>query len=730
MVDDIGYFIKPAGRHIMTIGRDLIHDQCAAVLELVKNAYDADSPQVTISLLCNKDKDGFKVVIEDSGHGMTRDIVINKWLVPSTDDKLKRKVSPKGRTMQGRKGVGRYAASILGDDLLLETVSSSCEQTTVYVEWKRFEKARFLSDVEILVDTEKTNRSTQTKLTINNNTSYKNVWDNLQIKKLKYELKKLISPVHAISESESDVFNILIKYDVIEDEIIDGVKVREIVEHYEEEIKPYPILDLFDYKISGTINKDGYGKFKYYNQRVKNSIVKDVIIDLGKTTGCGEVTYDLRVYDREKEAIDNLILRGLKDDDGNYVGKLQARQLLNDYNGVGVYRNGFRIRPLGDADFDWLKLNSQRIQNPSLKIGINQIIGFVYIQSEELSGLEEKSARDGLRENEEYKKLIDITHKVINELENRRFSYRKKAGLSRKAVKIEREFEKLFEYNSLKKRIKKTLRNSGVLPEMVDKISNLIDSEGETKNKVAEEIKRTVAIYQGQATLGRIVNVILHEGRRPLNFFKNQVDNVNFWATQLKDNYSQEALDEIVPITNGFGENAKHFVELFGRLDPLAAKKRNKACQVDLNETIQSVFLVFENELFENQIKYSILCPQGTKVFGWKQDIYVILTNLIDNSIFWMLDKKSKKKEITLTIEVSDQKIVFIDYRDTGPGIEKELLDSGVIFDPEFSTKDEGSGLGLAIAGEAASRNGFSLKAFDSDSGAYFRLQPIEEDEE
>jgi len=42
------FLIRPAGRHILTIGRDLIQDRYAAIVELVKNAYDADSPDVNI----------------------------------------------------------------------------------------------------------------------------------------------------------------------------------------------------------------------------------------------------------------------------------------------------------------------------------------------------------------------------------------------------------------------------------------------------------------------------------------------------------------------------------------------------------------------------------------------------------------------------------------------------------------------------------------------------------
>lgn len=42
------YKIRPAGRHLLTIGRDLIQDSYAAIVELVKNAYDADSKSVEI----------------------------------------------------------------------------------------------------------------------------------------------------------------------------------------------------------------------------------------------------------------------------------------------------------------------------------------------------------------------------------------------------------------------------------------------------------------------------------------------------------------------------------------------------------------------------------------------------------------------------------------------------------------------------------------------------------
>ena len=406
------YRIRPAGRHILTIGRDLIQDSYAAVMELVKNAYDADSSDVNIEFKATPDHNVYCIVISDHGHGMSRETVINEWMVPSTRDKLDRRTSPSGRIMQGSKGVGRYAASILGMDLLLETITPEGEKTTVYDDWSNFEAARYLDDVEILIETTEISEPSGTRLTINGDNALLSEWKREQFNKLQFELKKLISPVSAIF---GDEFLINLKVDGFSD-----------VEDIKENIKPYPIFDLFDYRIAGRINVDGKGILTYSSQKARNITDEKILFDSGKPTGCGELDVDIRVYDREKEAIEFLIGRGLKDKSGNYVGKLDARRLLNEYNGIGVYRNGFRIRPLGDSDFDWLKLNERRVQNPSMRVGSNQAIGYVQIQPDEQSRLIEKSARDGLRENTAFDRLKKITQEVFAKLETKRFDYRRK----------------------------------------------------------------------------------------------------------------------------------------------------------------------------------------------------------------------------------------------------------------------------------------------------------------
>lgn len=710
--------IRPAGRHLLTIGEDLIHDHHAAVLELVKNAYDADSLEVTVSIELSDDEETVVITIFDDGHGMSKNTVINSWLVPSTKSKLQNRISPSGRVMQGRKGIGRYAASILGSDLLLQTVTSEGEKTEVSFHWADFEVAEYLSDVEVEVKSYDTDEPHGTKLTITGRGKYLKAWDSDEIKILEYELRKLISPVEREQASRTGTKTYKIYF------IVDGF-FYESTHMTKKEIEPFPLFELYDYRISGDIKENGTGSLKFINHKAKNSVDENISIDLKESTGCGNLIFDIRVYDRETESIDQIIKRGLKDEHGDYVGRAEAKRLLNMHNGIGVYRNGFRIRPLGDPDFDWLKLNEHRIQMPSVRIGSNQVIGYVEIESEESSHLEEKSARDGLKENAAFRHLKNITNDVITRLEERRFIYRSKAGLSRPVVKIERELEKLFSFEDVKTGIKKRLESTGVSRKTADYIIAILSKKEEESNRIVEDIRKAVAVYQGQATLGKILNVILHEGRKPLNYFKNQIPNLTFWVQEFEAEKAEQYFKEIIPIADGLGKNAQLFVNLFGRLDPLAAAKRKPKEVFDLIETVRKSFDVFESQRIDEQIEIDFKNPrEKIQLFGWANDIYIIMTNLIENSFYWLVEKKIPNKRIEVNIEGTDGKLEFMDYRDNGPGIEKHLIESGVIFEPEFTTKPQGTGLGLAIAGEAATRNGLQIKAFESDTGAYFRLQP------
>lgn len=712
MPESGSYRIRPAGRHILTIGRDLVQDPHAALIELVKNAYDADSPDAVIAFE-RKDNGTYSISVTDHGHGMTRDTVVKKWMVPSTSDKDDRDGrSPDGRIMQGRKGIGRYAASILGEDLLLETTTAAGEKTTLYLQWRDFERAEFLEDVEILVETVPSKQEAGTTLTMAVGDDAMVAWGKSQFNKLQFELKKLMAPFQVVETQQT--FNVVLRVSGIPD-----------LDDMDAAVEPFPLVDHFDYRIAGKMGADGVGVFEYSQQKSRNAPSETVSIVSEGGSGCGELEIDIRVYDRDSDSVDQLIRRGLKDASGRYLGRLDARRLLNQYNGIGVYRNGFRLRPLGDADFDWLKLNQQRVQSPSYRIGDNQVIGYVQIQSEEESNLIEKSARDGLNENEAFAALKAITQQVISRLEEKRFIYRQRAGLGRKTFKAEQALERLYSFETLKRDVRSTLSGAKVSSTTTSKVLELIETDERRRSDTAKRLRDAIAVYQGHATLGKIINVVVHEGRRPLSYFRNQFPRLREHASGFAKKPDPASVPMIVDLAEGIAENASDFVRLFSRLDPLAAQRRSAKKEESLAAIIERARETFSTQMDSAEVTCRIDGDIAVKFVCWRQDIQAIFTNLIDNSLYWLAVPESPRKRIDITISTNGGKIAHIDYMDTGPGIEPDHIASGVIFDPEFTTKPGGTGLGLAIAGEAATRNGLELRAQEHDGGAWFRLQPV-----
>lgn len=734
--------IRPSARLIRTIGEDLIGDVNSALVELVKNSYDADATQVNLKFdftkvkkLINPDakpeepeyqkyeyREALILSVIDDGHGMDYDTVINKWLVPATNDKLKRIKSPKKRFLQGRKGIGRFASAILGEELTLSTTSET-EQTTLLIDWGIFEENKLLSEIELLVEVERGEYTTGTEIEIISFDKDIDFRKEAHFNDLINELRKLLSPFDAF---DNDKFSITI-------ETI-NLPFESSFANKKIPIERYPIIDLYDYKIFGKIDSQGKGVLIYQNS-VDILAVQESKIDFTAKLNddesfCGDIEIDLRVFDREPSAFANLISKGLADPMTNEpLGKLDARRALNDVYGVNVYKNKFRISPYGNKGVDWLSLDNMRIQNPSLKIGNNQVVGFVTIQSEEESNLEEKSARDGLKNNSQFKGLIKIVQQALNELEIKRFSYRKQSKKGRKDKNVNETIDDLFNFSTFKEEVKESLESSRVDNETVETIINLIEKEEKTKSKTIDEIKKLIAVYQGQATLGKIVNVVLHEGRKPLQLFNSHSRIMIKTLDSYKKERDESKLQTLENSIQVFKENASLISSLYKRITPFASK-RNSLSNFSISETINNSFMIFKSELDDNEISYTIDIDTDAQTYGWKQDLSIITSNLIENSIYWLKTSEKDKKTIDVTLSKNND-AYEIEYKDNGPGLLVDDIETSDIFSPGFTRKntENASGLGLAIAGESAFRLKGKLIAVENDDGACFKLQiPIIED--
>jgi signal transduction histidine kinase len=714
--------IRPAARLIYTIGSDLVGDSYAALVELVKNSYDADASTVEINFNFTKvdQEEAIIITIKDNGHGMSYNTIINKWLVPATDDKLKRKTSPiKRRPFQGRKGIGRFAASILGQEMTLFSIDEKGQKSTAVIDWRIFKKDEFLENIELLVEKKQTNDPSGTIIEIIAKKELDDdkiaIWDRIAVENLVKELRKLISPFEQFS---SDHFKIDLSFTNSPFKDLDDSIT----------IETYPIIELYDYRISGSIDDTGKALLLFENNinpdaKQSEKIETHFVLE-GNGKYCGLVKIDYRVFDREPEAIDNLINKGLIDPvSQKYMGKNETRRLLNEVYGVNIYKSFFRIRPYGNAGVDWLDLDKDRIQNFTLRISNNQVVGFITIEAEEYSNLEEKSARDGLKENEYYFGLKELAKKALAELETRRLAIRTKSEKSRgKRNTVQDTLNNLFSLTDVKKSIGSKLNKLNVGQETIAEIEGILEKEEEKNLGLKEEIEKTIAIYQGQATLGKIVNFILHEGRKPIQFFNSETKVIERYIKHYKATKDEELLKDLDESIEGFRVNSSLISDLFKRINPLAKQKRGNKCNFEIDRVIKDSFKIFNSTIKEANIDFSVNCNPSLSIYGWEEDLFTALTNLIENSIYWLLISSKETKIIDVQISNYDNTVI-IDYKDNGPGLTDLEIESDVIFEPGYTKKLNGTGLGLAIAGEAIERLNGKLKARKFDQGAYFQIE-------
>src|SRR5439155_15244279 len=99
----------------------------------------------------------------------------------------------------------------------------------------------------------------------------------------------------------------------------------------------------------------------------------------------------------------------------------EVRELIRSNSGIALYRDGFRVRPYGEPEYDWLGLGQRRVNNPTMRLSNNQVAGFVYVTAEDNPELRDRSNREGLIENPQYEDLKEVMPKAIPEIGQRQY---------------------------------------------------------------------------------------------------------------------------------------------------------------------------------------------------------------------------------------------------------------------------------------------------------------------
>ena len=129
---------KTNARHVGQLGRELVTDFVTALVELIKNSYDADAYGVKI-ILENPNTPNSRIILADTGSGMSRDDFENKWMVIGTNNKISEPYTPKGRKKAGQKGIGRFSVERLAEKVSVYSFTKDESPFKVSINWNSFE---------------------------------------------------------------------------------------------------------------------------------------------------------------------------------------------------------------------------------------------------------------------------------------------------------------------------------------------------------------------------------------------------------------------------------------------------------------------------------------------------------------------------------------------------------------------------------------------------------------
>lgn len=130
-------YFRTNSRHIGQLGRELVTDFVTALVELVKNSYDADAGSVQIKIE-NANTPYSRIIVTDTGSGMTQEEFEKKWMVIGTSSKVSEPYTPSGRKRTGKKGIGRFSVERLAEKVTIYSFTEY-EDFKVSINWNRYE---------------------------------------------------------------------------------------------------------------------------------------------------------------------------------------------------------------------------------------------------------------------------------------------------------------------------------------------------------------------------------------------------------------------------------------------------------------------------------------------------------------------------------------------------------------------------------------------------------------
>ena len=751
-IDDVSFSVT--ARVAMQLGRESISNSTVAILELVKNAYDADAETVKIRF-GNLDKTNPLLVIEDDGNGMNEQQLRDGWLVIGTSNKLlSGQSSRKKRVLTGEKGLGRLGLDRLCEKTVVQSFSEGeSSGLELEINWRKYEEIaaplekirhdlyripKFISDPITNLSKE---FSEGTRLILYD---LKDVWSKEHWQDLKQELRLLISPFAGINDFAIELDSGM-KWDEIDGkvgsaEMLNAAEWRLIAEFDEEK------------NVSYTMSSDQHQEnFKHgpfsWSENFRHTNEQPL---------CGPLKFEMYFFPRRPVDLGEVNF--------SYT---QIREFLDSNQGIRIYRDGFRVKPYGEptGEGDWLRLSYRRQQHPSgitqgnWRVGSNQVVGAVFLERDKNPDLIDQTNREGIVEGPAFYHLKMLAGHAIRFFELRReefektrdrlTEYEEARGEATKSTKASLEaVNNLKDTTSTITEILQTAAQKNPIANDVEALLNSLDT---AVNEVDETATNTRKAYdrlakateeqreglQSQkdtlgnlASLGILTTSFGHETLRTSNLVMTS-------ARQLRRNLDKG----LFMVTSDASKMVEHNLEVLvsnaGKINNFAeftlknvSRDKRKRKAVDLSRVITQVSEYFAGPLEKRNITVELNLPKKVSpIRAFEIDWESIFVNLITNAVWALEDTSAEQPKIRISMRETKNHLK-ITFADSGCGLEAGTEDR--IFSPTFSTKRNekgevtGTGLGLAIVkGFVEDYTGGSIHAESPCDlgGAQFHIQ-------
>ena len=720
---------RPYARLLTMLGEQLIKDERVALVELIKNAYDADADWVKVSFEGFSDSwkasEKSRIVIEDNGTGMTEGIIRDAWMNPASFSKKNlqgnKRITPvKGRVIQGEKGIGRFAMLKLGTSVTMITrPQNSKEEFVVSLDFSGYEdeftkqggkavnryldelqvpfiarKAKEIVDRKVVIDGKKYKSGvTGTKLIIE---GIRTSWNQSKVDTVVADAMRLLpifSEVMGKTEGQAGKFAMSFVRD--DDSSASNRSIKDELSHLRNLLNSNAVLKitngrydakkhLFAFRLNGRAREIPFDDFRSYVYKRKTSKFGVA----GSYPSCGSFGFSFYVFDFKPD----------RDDPASAKFRIEGSdevELIKRHR-IYLYRDGVRVYPYGEPDDDWLQVDVARgTISAGYYLSNDQVVGCVDITHDGNPGLRDKTSREGLvSDGDAVSDFLETLKMFLRYIRKVPYTQYKLDVKKRKDV-----------------RLMKMRKLEGAIGELI----RYADQLGDPKLKrIAREVKdaserdktvyaRQAEILQDLAGVGLSVETASHDMMLMMAKAYESFDKVvrRAMVGKVRCNKCLGDLQQTRGLLSFIETQMRNQQSLF-------RSSRQRPHELNVKEVFDSVYEIYR-DAYERQkppIELSIKEVGGPLVVRCTDAVLMqVFINLLDNSLSWlMISAKEKHPAVTVTFN-SDKRIVV--FSDNGPGIPASNAD--YVFDPFFSTKEDGRGLGLYIAKQLLNRMGYDI---------------------